>query len=141
MMQRYTAYVFYENHDDEDDVTFVPKPDGAWVPHSEASAEIERLEKEVEIHKRGSLGNSLQRDIAQSQRDTAWNDAIEAAAKSASEWWAYLHDDQDRDGPVASAIRALKRPTPDAPSVEFKSTRTDEAQAADRRAAEEGSKG
>lgn len=75
-------------------------------------AEIERLEKEVDYHQQEYVTLSILFDKVVRNRDIAWNDAIEAAAKSASEWWSYLHDDQDRDGPVAAAIRAMKRPMP-----------------------------
>lgn len=70
------------------------------VPLDEARAEIERLEKEVEALKAGRdmLGNFW--DKAKQEVDTAWNDAIEAAAKCTG------------NSVIRGSIRALKRRQP-----------------------------
>lgn len=85
--------------------------EGEYVLHSEARAEIERLEKEVErlqaevMEARESLRLAVKSaDLADAAIETAWNDAIEAAVEVA--------DNQPIANSIRYKIRALKRPTP-----------------------------
>lgn len=85
----------------------------------ELTASCDRAEmqqREAERLRRNSsvLHDTIEKIFAEGAKqlaraDTSWNDAIEAAANEAANWWAYIHDDQDRDGPIAESIRALKR--------------------------------
>lgn len=123
VMQRYTPYVDYENlHDDVYDITVSPETDGAWVLYSEARAEIERLEKEVERYRELNEKNKevaakvvLQKfelmEKLEDAEDTAWNDAIEAAADQCGHHLS-TEDDVILANDIADRIRALKRPTP-----------------------------
>lgn len=79
-----------------------------------ARAEMQQREAERLRRNSSALHDTIEKIFAagakqMARADTAWNEAIEAAAEEAANWWAYLHDEQDRDGPIAESIRALKR--------------------------------
>lgn len=69
----------------------------------EAQAEIARLQAELSKSNFERDNNRAKLEVAKSQRDTAWNDAIEAAADCLERNW------METSAYKASAIRALKR--------------------------------
>ena len=90
---------------------------GEYVLHSEAQAEIARLQAEVERLKAETYDANKARDLAVEWRDydkdrltTAHNDAIEAAAQAITKgaWGLSVNG-------AADLIRALKRTTQEQP--------------------------
>lgn len=78
---------------------------------AEARAEIERLEKEVE--RLTLFNNECRRSLScvAEQRDTVWNDAMEAAADQCGHHLS-TEDDVVLANDIADRIRALKRSNP-----------------------------